>query len=595
MRLIAILIALVAALAAAAHADTAPVPAKRPNVVLILVDDAALMDFGAYGGEARTPNIDALAGRGALFTSYHTSPLCSPSRAMLLTGIDNHKTGVATIEEVLPPEQKGKPGYSLRLEPGVTTVAARLKAAGYRTYMTGKWHLGHEPGDLPSAHGFDRSLALDASGADNWEAKPYMPYYRDAPWFEDGKPADMPEAFYSSDLIVDRMIDYMSTGTSNGAPFFAYVAFQAVHIPVQAPREYTARYEGKFDEGWAKLREARWKRAKSLGLIPQDAPLAAMPETMRKWETLTADEKVIYAKAMAVYSGMLEAMDNAIGRLIEHVKTTGELDNTIFIVTSDNGPEPSDPVHAMGMNVWMALNGYNWSVETLGEKGSLAFIGPEWAAAVSSPAKLFKFYTTEGGLRVPFVIAGPGIAPSKKQAPAFVTDVTPTILDFAGVGETAGEGAVPINGRSLRPVLEGTAERTHPDDAGVGIEVSGNAALFKGDYKILRNGGALGDGTWRLYNLAADPGETKDLSAQDPERLKDMRAAYKTYTEQMGVLPMPDGYNVQRQVERNALARQLSFYWWILALAAVMLIGLSVLTWRAISGRFRKRNTQETR
>ncbi len=548
------------------------------------------MDFGAYGGEARTPNIDALAGSGALFTSYHTSPLCSPSRAMLLTGIDNHRTGVATIEEVLPPEQKDKPGYSLRLEPGVTTVATRLKAAGYRTYMTGKWHLGHGPGDLPSAHGFDRSLALDASGADNWEAKPYMPYYRDAPWFEDGKRADMPKAFYSSDLIVDRMIDYISTDTTKDAPFFAYVAFQAVHIPVQAPREYIARYESKFDEGWAKLREARWQRAKTLGLIPQDAPLAALPETMRKWDALTADEKKIYAKAMAVYSGMLEAMDSAIGRLIDHVKKKGELENTIFIVTSDNGPEPSDPVHATGMNIWMALNGYDWNVETLGEKGSLAFIGPEWAASVSSPGKLFKFYTSEGGLRVPFVIAGPGIAPSKQQAPAFVTDVTPTILDFAGGDATAGEGTVPINGRSLRPVLEGAAQRTHPEDSGIGIEVAGNAALFKGDYKIVKNGGALGDSEWRLYNLAADPGETKDLSAQDPERLKGMLAAYKAYTEQMGVLPMPDGYNVQRQVERNAMARQLSFYWWILALAVLTVIGLGALTWRTVASRWRQAN-----
>jgi arylsulfatase A-like enzyme len=279
---------------------------------------------------------------------------------------------------------------------------------------------------------------------------------------------------------------------------------------------------------------------------------------------------------------MIEAMDHHIGRLVEHVKAKGELDNTIFIVTSDNGPEPSDPVHATGMNIWMALNGYHWNVDTLGEKGSLAFIGPEWAASVSSPSKLFKFYTTEGGLRVPFVIAGPGITPAKKQAPAFVTDVTPTILDFAGVAVTAAEGSVPINGRSLRPVLEG-AERTHPQDAGIGIEVAGNAALYKGDHKIMKNGGAHGDDAWRLYNLALDPGETKDRSSEDPSRLKDMIAAYQAYTEQMGVLPMPDGYNVQRQVAKNALAKQLSFYWWILALAALALGGLGIALWRLMN------------
>jgi arylsulfatase/uncharacterized sulfatase len=290
---------------------------------------------------------------------------------------------------------------------------------------------------------------------------------------------------------------------------------------------------------------------------------------------------------MAVYSGMLEAMDNAVGRLIEHVKAKGELDNTIFIVTSDNGPEPSDPVHATGMNLWMALNGYDWNVDTLGEKGSLAFIGPEWAASVSSPSKLFKFYTTEGGLRVPFVIAGPGIAAAKKQAPAFVTDVTPTILDFAGIAATPKEDEIPITGRSLRPVLEGAADRTHAEDAGIGIEVAGNAALFKGDHKIVKNGGALGENEWRLYNLKTDPGETNDLAAQEPDRLKDMRAAYQTYTEQVGVQPLPEGYSVQRQVLKNAIAKQLSFYWWILALAALALVATGWAVWRLIRRRIR--------
>ena len=578
-------------IAPAALADAAPQPAPaRPNVVLLLVDDAALMDFGAYGGEARTPNIDALASRGALFTNYHTSPLCSPSRAMILTGVDNHRTGVATIEEVLPPEQRNKPGYSLHLEPGVVTIAARLKAAGYRTYMTGKWHLGHAAGDLPDGHGFDRSFALDASGADNWEQKPYMPYYQYAPWFEDGKPADLPKDFYSSQFIVDRMIDYIDGDKNSAAPFFAYLAFQAVHIPVQAPREYTAHYAGVFDEGWSKLREARWRRAKKLGLIPPDAPLAAMPDNTLAWDSLSAEEKKLYAKSMAVYSGMLEAMDHHIGRLIAHLKERGQYDNTIFIVTSDNGPEPSDPVHVTGMNIWMALNGYAWDAETLGEKGSLNFIGPNWAAAVSAPGKLYKFHTTEGGLHVPFIIAGPGVPPAKTvRATAFVTDVTPTILDFAGVDAAAAPGTIPITGASLRPVLDGKAERTHARDTPVGVEVAGNAALFKGDYKLVRNAPPHGDGKWRLYDLSKDPGEVNDVSAAEPERFAAMSADYKAYTEQMGVLDVPPGYSVQGQVLKNALAKQLAAYWWVLALAASLLVGLIALIWRLVARAMRQR------
>jgi arylsulfatase/uncharacterized sulfatase len=241
------------ALTALALGDWTPACAQvgdtRSNIVVILVDDAALMDFGAFGGEARTPNIDQLARQGVMFSAYHTSPLCSPSRAMLLTGIDNHRTGVSTIEEVLPPEQRGKHGYTLHLEPGVLTIADRLRAAGYRTLMAGKWHLGHGAGDLPNAHGFDRSLALDASGADNWEQKPYMPYYDHAAWFEDGKPTRLPANFYSSDLLVDRLISYIDESPSRTRPYFAYLPFQAVHIPVQAPKAFSDHYKGQFLRG----------------------------------------------------------------------------------------------------------------------------------------------------------------------------------------------------------------------------------------------------------------------------------------------------------------------------------------------------------
>ena len=161
-----------------AFGGTAAQAETRPNIVVVLVDDAALMDFGAFGGEAHTPNIDALAARGTLFRQHRATPFCAPSRAMLLTGMDNHLAGLGTIREVLPPEHRGRPGYTMALEPGVETIATKLKRTGYRTYMTGKWHLGHGEGELPIDHGFDRSFILDASGADHWEDKPYIPYYR---------------------------------------------------------------------------------------------------------------------------------------------------------------------------------------------------------------------------------------------------------------------------------------------------------------------------------------------------------------------------------------------------------------------------------
>ncbi len=574
-----------ALLAAPALAQPAP---GKPNIIVILVDDAAFMDFGAFGGEARTPNIDRLAAAGAMMTNYHTSPLCSPSRAMLLTGMDSHRTGVSTIEEVLPPELKGKPGYTLRLEPGVVTIADRLKAGGYRTLMSGKWHLGHGPGDLPNEHGFDRSLALDASGADNWAAKPYMPYYQDAPWFEDGKPAKMPESYYSSEMLVDRLISYIDAGDRQ-APYFGYLAFQAVHIPVQAPKEFSDHYKGQFDQGWEAVRRARWERAKASGIVPADAPYAEMPGTLRPWASLTSEERQKYARAMEVYSGMIEAMDHHIGRLIAHVEARGELANTIFVITSDNGPEPSDPVHAPWMDIWMGLNGYNWNLDTMGERGSLAFIGPEWAASISAPGSLYKFYASDGGLRVPMIMSGPGVTAGARQpALAFVTDIMPTLLELAGVAGPDPAGARPMTGRSLAPLLSGDVERIYGADDTFGIEVSGNAALFRDRYKIVRNMPPVGDGAWRLYDLLADPSEVNDLSKAQPELFQSMLDGYDAYMQRAGVLPLPEGYQVERQIMRNSIGRQLAFHGLTLAAVGIGLVLLVIFVILGLRGRRRK-------
>ncbi|MBY0394467.1 MAG: sulfatase-like hydrolase/transferase, partial [Novosphingobium sp.] len=319
----------------AARAKAAQTSVPRPNIVVILADDAGLMDFGAYGGEAHTPNIDALAARGAKFTQFRASPLCSPSRAMLLTGMDNHLTGFATIPEVLPAAQRGKPGYSMALEPGVLTLADRLRGLGYRTLMVGKWHLGEEAGAMPQAHGFDRSFALAASGADNWEKRPYIPYYKDAPWYEDGVEADLPDDFYSSKFIVDKMIAYLDQ-TDRAKPFFAYLPFQAIHIPVQAPADLIAKYKGRYDAGWDVLRRERQKRAAALGLVPPGASMADLPPGYRKWTDLSDEDRVLYAARMEVQAAMLEAMDRNVGRLIAHLKASGQYENTIFVFASDN-------------------------------------------------------------------------------------------------------------------------------------------------------------------------------------------------------------------------------------------------------------------
>jgi len=579
-----------ASLLPASAQQQAPTAARRPNIIVILVDDAAFMDFGVYGGEARTPNIDRLAASGAMMTNYHTSPLCSPSRAMLLTGMDSHRTGLSTIEEVLPPELKGKPGYTLSLEPGVLTIADRLKLVGYRTLMSGKWHLGHGDGDLPNHHGFDRSLALDASGADNWAARAYMPYYKDAPWFEDGAPAKLPDEFYSSELLVDRLIKYIDEG-ERSSPYFGYLAFQAVHIPVQAPKAFSDNYAGRFDSGWEATRRARWDRAVASGIVPADAPFATLPADARTWLSLGANERAKYARAMEVYSGMIEAMDHHVGRLMDHIASRGELDNTIFVITSDNGPEPSDPVHEPWMDIWMGLNGYSWNLEDMGERGSLGFIGPEWASAISAPGSLYKFYASDGGLRVPMIIAGPGVEAGQRHGGlTFVTDVAPTLLELAGAGTATPEGARPITGRSLLPMLAGQVDRVYGPTDTVGVEVSGNSALFRDNWKIVRNIPPVGDGKWRLYDHAKDPAEVNDLAATMPDLFEAMLADYETYAARSGVLALPDGYQAERQVRLNAMARQLSFHAGaLIAIGAAVLALLGLLIFWLLRRRMRKR------
>jgi arylsulfatase/uncharacterized sulfatase len=550
--------------------------ADQPNVVIILVDDSALMDFGVYGGEAQTPHIDALAERGAMFTQYRTSPLCSPTRAMLLTGLDNHLTGVATIPEVLPEEQKGAPGYSMALEPGVLTIADRLREAGYRTLMSGKWHMGESAHEMPQAHGFDRSFALAASGADNWEDKSYIPYYVDAPWFEDGEEASLPEDFYSSEFIVDTMIRYLDE-TDRDRPFLAYLPFQAIHIPVQAPPEFTALYDGRFDEGWDVLQAARHERAQALGLISQGAPLASMPDDARPWQSLDAEARETYAARMAVNAGMLTAMDHHIGRFIDRLKAEGLYDNTVFIVTSDNGPEPSyhndDPRFAR----WLQVNGYHTDLEGLGEIGSWNYIGMEWALAASSPGTLYKFYATEGGVRAPLIMAGPGIAPQRVDSPAMVTDVTPTLLEMINV-PPADEASRTMTGRSLLPVLRGEVESAYAPGGIRAIEVSGNSALYRDGYKIVRSVAPVGDGQWRLYDLSTDPGEVIDLSEAQPARLESMLEDYADYAARVGVQPMPEGYSSTAQIQRNTLKRLRSRNMpRILAVLFLLLFGVAAL------------------
>ena len=541
-------------------AYSASVFADRPNIVLVLADDLGFSDIAPYGGEVSTPNLTALAEAGIKFTNYHTAASCAPSRAMLLTGVDSHRNGVPNIPEAIPPEQGIHAHYAGTLNRNVVTVATLLQDEGYHTYLAGKWHLGKEVDQLPSRRGFERTVALADTGADNWEQKPYIPIYEKANWFADGEVMTLPDDFYSSRFLVDKTIEFIDSNSDSGSPFFAYVPFQAVHTPVQAPQEFIEKYEGVYDEGWHVLRKQRLEKAIALGIIPDDTSMVSMSST-EDWDSLSAEEKKFQSKRMAVYAAMIEAMDYHLGRLILHLREIGEYENTIFIFTSDNGSEASGSRANAGSLAKMAqaLQGYSTDYETLGLKGSFNSIGPSFASAAASPLAYYKFYSGEGGMRVPLIIAGESISPeqSKTNAFSFVTDLTPTILELCQVnqpGERYGGRLVePIIGRSLVSILDNKTEQVYSAYDTVGYELAGNAALFQGDYKLVLNRGPLGDDNWHLFNIVVDPGETSDLATSMPDKRQSMISAYVRYARVNQVLPVPEGYQQLIQVAENGL------------------------------------------
>ena len=537
---------------------------NRPNIVLILADDLGYTDISPFGSEISTPNIARLAGEGLSFTNYHTAGSCAPARAMLLTGVDSHRNGVPNIPEALPAEQMAYDHYQGVLNDKVVTLANVLQAGGYHTYMTGKWHLGHTPELLPSARGFDRTIAMADTGADNWEQRTYLPIYDKANWYADGAEHTLPDDFYSSEYFIDKTIEFIASNTEDHQPFFAYVPFQAVHMPVQAPREFSDKYAGVYDEGWTVMREKRRLAAEEAGVIPEGTEVVVTPGTLI-WDSLTEEQRRHHARRMEVYAGMVDAMDMHIGRLMDYLESIGEYDNTIFVFTSDNGAEGSNIILPNGgspLSSWFDIVGYNSNYNTLGERNSWNAIGPSNATIAASPLTYYKFHANEGGLRVPLVMSGPGIGRQGEMTDefVFVTDLAPTILNLVGIdahdGSWLGREVERIVGVDFSEFLAGTSSQVHDDFDSIGYELGGNSALFKGDYKIVINRTGQSETQWHLFNIRTDPGETRDLAQEQPALLEEMVIDYENYVQANNVLPMPEGYARTRAILGDALRQQ---------------------------------------
>lgn len=510
---------------------------KRPNFLVIVADDLGYSDLGAFGGEINTPHLDKLALAGVRLAGFHTAPTCSPTRSMLLSGTDNHIAGLGTMAEMIRPNQKGQPGYEGYLRSDVATLAERLAAGGYATLFSGKWHLGLTPEQDPQARGFRRSFALLQGGHNHFGTD----VGTTATYTEQGKAlTQLPADFYSSDYFATRLIDFLGerAGQGKGEPFFAYLAFTAPHWPLQAHPEDIARYKGRYDDGFDALRARRLARQRELGILAPDV----VPHTQRNrdgsWDSLTADQQRTAARNMEIYAAMVDRMDRNVGRVIEALRASGELDNTVILFLADNGAEALD-IETSGAEMLAArIKGADNGYANRGKASSYITYGAGWAQAATAPSWLTKGYQSEGGTRAVAFISGAGIPRREGAETQFlsVADVAPTLLGLAGVDAAAtdigGRAVKPITGRSWLAWLRDPAARVYGAGDGFGAELFGSKAWRQGDWKLTD----IGDGQWRLFDIARDPGETRDLSLAEPARRDELIAAWDRYAREVGVV-----------------------------------------------------------
>ena len=506
----------------------------RPNVLLLVADDLGYSDLGSYGGEIATPRLDELASQGIRFADFSVAVTCSTTRSMLLTGVDNHLNGLGGLDEAGRPRKGAQRGYEGYLNDDVVTIASLLRNAGYHTYMAGKWHLGYDLATGPEQRGFESVYITPGGAASHFTLRSVISTAKQSRYRENGEAVEPPDGFYSSALFTDKLIDYIDANAADGRPFFAYAAYTAPHWPLQAPDEYIDRYLGVYDVGYDSVRRARLGRLAELG-FPVDVT-AEMPDNpmARRWTELGDEQRGLEARRMQVYAGMVEALDANIGRLLDHLDARGELDNTLIIFISDNGPEGNDPLVIAG-NATYVPETFSLDTDSLGRPGSFAWYGPGWAAVSASPFRLYKTFPSEGGLRVPAIFRLPGGQHSRRgpeHAFATVLDIAPTILDYAGITHPADNGdtsVLPMQGRSMRALLEGSVTAVHGAGDAVGWELFGRRALRRGNWKLLQIGPPYGDGQWKLYDLANDPLEQHDRSEEEPEVFETMLEHWEAY------------------------------------------------------------------
>ena len=519
--------------------------ASEPNFLVIVADDMGWSDPGFLGSKIQTPNIDRLAAGGTFFSNFYVAPTCSPTRSMLLTGVSNHKAGVGTMHGLQAPNQMGHVEYGAQLHGGVITIAEMLRAKGYATSMSGKWHLAVDAEQYPKRRGFEQSFGLLQGGASHFSDGRKIHRTENVRYLEGGKPTKLPSDFYSTYAYTDKIIDYINTAKNR--PFFAYLAYTAPHDPLQVPDDWLDKYDGVFDSGPAFSKKQRVDQLVEMGLIEKDVSLAQPPNIpswldayKKPWDERSAKDRKTDARRMEIYAAMVEIMDSQIGRVIEHLRQIGKLDNTYIIFMSDNGASVGTPyTYPANNRAWVDQN-YDLSPAQMGKVGSFTTMGREWTNNSNTPFRFFKATVGEGGVRSPFIISGPGILPGTIQKkPAHVMDIVPTIYELADIlpaNQDLYDGKAMPTGQSFMPFLTTAASN---DDRMIVTELFGSRMVRKDKWKAAYINPPAGSGEWELFDISIDPSATNNLAAENPELLLEMRKAYDDFAIRNNVI-VPD-------------------------------------------------------
>ena len=520
----------------------------RPNFLILVADDLGYTDIGSYGGEIRTPNLDVLAKNSVRFTNFHVLPMCAPTRAVLLSGVDNHIAGLGSMfDSGMLEGVSGQVGYERYLHERVATLPELLRDDGYQTLMAGKWHLGESEGMWPIDRGFEQSFALLAGAGDHFS-------FLENGYAENDMIAEFDaEDFYSTRTYTDKLIEFVNKNHSDGRPFFAYAAYTAPHWPLQVPDGYLDRYKGEYDEGFDVLRDHRIERARSLGSIPDLDYSESIEATGPAWADLDPEDKQHYARRMEIYSAMVENLDHNIGRLINHLESIGELENTVILFMSDNGAESDEMERNPIFAERVRRGNYNNNLSNLGTASSYMSYGAGWAQASSGPFLRFKNFVTEGGTRAPAFLYFSGQEPTTGRWDGqylSVMDIAPTILQLAGAelpgSSYRGREVSPIEGKSFAGVIRGDQSPIHGADESFGVELHGARSIRRGDYKLVWEqppvnswwGYAVPESwyRWQLYDIANDPAEHDDISMQYPELVEELASLWGDYANAHGVV-----------------------------------------------------------